>query len=427
MSGRYIDVMDTSFSTGIDCIFDNTIDKNTLFLLAESAREAGITNFEISSPARFAAIAQETQAPFEFIKRFRWIVGDDANLQIAVNSLNTVFNYPVGANIHSVFIDLAAESSVTTVSSYDPLNDMRNLDLISYLVKERQLLNEPVISLMSLPKGDIFGLDFYKKALQKMLDLGIEFDSILFKDELGHIPPAKFYDIVKMAKEFLGKDTFIRVSTRNSIGFGITSYLAAIEAGADGIDLAMHPFSGGISNPDILTMFQITKGMGYNFGDLQESKIVEHQKFLKEQVLSFKPLNDNKEVDALRYYNPLKVNIEDIDSSLVYEVIEAAGYAVPTKEMSKIYYNQARLNFLNKKWEKIDKKYAQLVLGYLGKSPYVADPEVVEIAEAKYGKKFTLKEAIECIEPSQKDYENKINTKKAFLSYYLEHLKKEDM
>ncbi len=62
----------------------------------------------------------------------------------------------------------------------------------------------------------------------------------------------------------------------------LQAYLAALEAGADGIDLASAPVSGGTSQPDMLTMLHATKGMNYNLGDLEINKVLEYQEFLKE-------------------------------------------------------------------------------------------------------------------------------------------------
>ena len=66
-------------------------------------------------------------------------------------------------------------------------------------------------------------------------------------------------------------------------------FAAALEAGADGIDLAASPVSGGTSQPDILTMLHATKGMNYDLGGLQIDKILKYEEVLADclKIISF--------------------------------------------------------------------------------------------------------------------------------------------
>jgi len=57
-----------------------------------------------------------------------------------------------------------------------------------------------------------------------------------------------------MARKLLPEKTHIRLHTHETAGVSVACYLAALEAGVDGIDLAASPVSGGTSQPDILTI-----------------------------------------------------------------------------------------------------------------------------------------------------------------------------
>ncbi|MFY4804730.1 biotin attachment protein, partial [Aliarcobacter butzleri] len=63
-------------------------------------------------------------------------------------------------------------------------------------------------------------------------------------------------------------------------GVSIASYLAALEPGADGIDLAASPVSGGTSQPDILTMLHAVKGKNFDLGGLEIDKILKYEETL---------------------------------------------------------------------------------------------------------------------------------------------------
>lgn len=64
----------------------------------------------------------------------------------------------------------------------------------------------------------------------------------------------------------------VRLHTHETAGVSVACYLAALEAGIDGIDLAASPVSGGTSQPDILTMLHALKGKNYDLGGLELEK-----------------------------------------------------------------------------------------------------------------------------------------------------------
>ncbi len=81
----------------------------------------------------------------------------------------------------------------------------------------------------------------------------------------GTSNPRKVYETVKMARELLGQDAHIRFHSHETAGTGLAAYLAALDGGADGIDLAMKPVSGGTGQPDIISMWHALKGTEIRF------------------------------------------------------------------------------------------------------------------------------------------------------------------
>ena len=57
-------------------------------------------------------------------------------------------------------------------------------------------------------------------------------------------------------------------------------YLAAIEGGADGVDLAMKPVSGGTSQPDIISFWHALRGTDYDL-DIDIQKVIEAEEVFK--------------------------------------------------------------------------------------------------------------------------------------------------
>ena len=91
---------------------------------------------------------------------------------------------------------------------------------------------------MDLPPGcsGAHDVPFYERTLREILEAGIPYDSVCFKDASGTSSPQKVYETIKMAKSFLPEGTHVRLHTHETAGVSVACYLAALEAGADGID-----------------------------------------------------------------------------------------------------------------------------------------------------------------------------------------------
>ena len=144
-----------------------------------------------------------------------------------------------------------------------------------------------------------------RKILKDILKLEIPFDSVCFKDASGTSSPQKIYDTIKMAKKILPENTHIRLHTHETAGMSVSCYLAGLEAGLDGIDLAISPVSGGTSQPDILTMLHATKGTDYNLGDLELTKILKYEDRLKECLAEYEIPPEATQVSPLIPFSPM--------------------------------------------------------------------------------------------------------------------------
>ncbi len=123
----------------------------------------------------------------------------------------------------------------------------KTLNTVQLASKKYGLKHEVVVTMMDLPPKceGAHDVAFYEKTLRNILNSGLLFDSVAFKDASGTSSPQKVYDTIKMARNLLGDSVHIRLHTHETAGVSVACYLAALEAGADGIDLAAAPVSGG--------------------------------------------------------------------------------------------------------------------------------------------------------------------------------------
>jgi pyruvate carboxylase subunit B len=402
MAKKYIDVMDTTFRDGFQSVFGGRVLMDDFFPAVEAAKNAGINHFEFGGGARFQSLFFYLQEnAFDMMDKFREIVGPEANLQTLSRGINTVMLDTGSRELIDLHAKLFKKHGTTTIRNFDALNDVNNLAYSAECIKRHGLQHEAVITMMDLPPGckGAHDVTFYEKTLRNMLDAGITFDSLCFKDASGTANPNKVYETISMARKLLGEEVHLRLHTHETAGVSVASYLAALEAGANGIDMAASPVSGGTSQPDILTMLHAVKGTNYNLGDLELTKILKYEERLQECLSDYMIPPEATQVSPLIPFSPmpggaLTANTQmmrDADTLdkfdevilAMKEVVERGGYGTSVTPVSQFYWQQAYANVMFGDWKQIAPGYGRMVLGYFGKTPVEPDPEIVKLASEK--------------------------------------------
>ena len=402
MSKKYIDIMDTTFRDGFQSVFGGRVLMNDFFPAVEAAKDAGITHFEFGGGARFQSLFfYLNENAFDMMDKFRAIVGPDANLQTLARGINTVMLDTGSRELIDLHAKMFAKHGTTTIRNFDALNDVQNLEYSAQCIKNHGLKHEAVVTLMDLPPNCTGAHDvpFYEKTLRNILDSGLPFDSICFKDASGTSSPNKVFETIKMARKLLGDSTHIRLHTHETAGVSVACYLAALEAGADGIDLAASPVSGGTSQPDILTMLHATKGMNYDLGGLQIDKILKYEEVLADCLKDYFLPPEATQVSPLIPFSPMPGGALTANTQMMrdngtlnkfpevikamQEVVVKGGFGTSVTPVSQFYWQQAYANVMFGPWKQIAPGYGRMVLGYFGKTPVEADPDIIKLASEK--------------------------------------------
>ncbi len=425
---KLIKVMDTSFRDGFQSIYGAKVLVEDFIPALQSAVGAGLKHFETAGGARFQApIFFCNENGFETMDKIREAVGPDVKLQSLARGVNVVGLNSQPRDIIDLHAKMFAKHGVNVVRNFDALNDVNNLVDSANSIKKYGMQHEVTITMMELPYGceGAHDVAFYEKVLRNILDSGLPFDSLAFKDASGTSNPRKVYATVKMARELLGPDAHIRFHSHETAGTGLAAYLAALEGGADGIDLAMKPVSGGTGQPDIISMWHALKGTEYDLG-IDIKKIMETEEIFKEcmkdypispislavnPILIQAPLpggatattvNQLKDMGMLDKFPKLIANMK--------EVVERGGFATSVTPVSQFYAQQSFLNAITEHpWEKANPGYAKMLLGYFGKTPCEPDPELVKWAEEKIGMQPTTEKVVDI---NEKDPEKGIEAAK---------------
>ena len=414
MAKKYIDIMDTTFRDGFQSVFGARVAMDDFLPAVSAAREAGIYHFEFGGGARFQSLFfYLNENAFDMMDKFREAAGKDAVLQTLSRGVNTVTLDTGSREIVDLHAKMFAKHNTDVIRNFDALNDVKNLEFSAQSIKKHGAKHEVVVTMMDLPAGLEGAHDaaFYERILREILDAGIPYDSVCFKDASGTSSPQKVYETIKMARSLLGDDVHIRLHTHETAGVSVACYLAALEAGVSGIDLAASPVSGGTSQPDILTMLHAVKGKNYDLGGLEPEKILKYEEVLNECLKDYFLPPEATQVSPLIPFSPmpggaLTANTQMMRDNKILdkfpavikamrEVVRVGGFGTSVTPVSQFYFQQAFNNVMFGDWAKIAAGYGKMVLGYFGKTPVEPDANIVKIASEQLGLEPTKEAAID--------------------------------
>lgn len=413
MGKKLIKVMDTSFRDGFQSVYGARVFVDDFLPALQAAVNAGIRHFEVAGGARFQSpIFYCNENAFETMDKIRAAVGPDVKLQSLARGVNVVGLNSQPRDVIDLHAKMFAKHGVNVVRNFDALNDVNNLIDSANSIKKHGMSHEVTITMMELPYGceGAHDVAFYERVLRNILDAGIPFDSLAFKDASGTSTPRKVYETIKRTREILGPDAHIRFHSHETAGTGLAAYLAALDGGADGIDLAMKPVSGGTGQPDIISMWHALSGTEYDLG-LDIEKIMETEEIFKECMKDYPISPVSLAVNPILIQAPLPggatattinqlkdMGMVDKFPELIKhmrEVVARGGFGTSVTPVSQFYAQQAFLNTISEPWSQVNPGYGRMLLGYFGKTPCEPDPELVKWASEKLGLEPTTEKVVD--------------------------------
>ncbi|OGP58495.1 MAG: biotin attachment protein [Deltaproteobacteria bacterium RBG_13_49_15] len=414
---KKISFMDTSFRDGFQSVFGARVLTNDFLPAVEAAVHAGINYLEAGGGARFQSLFMYCgESAFDMMDRFRKAAGPDARLQALARGINVVALSAQPRDMIDLHAKMFKKHGITFIRNFDALNDVRNLVYSGRCIKNAGLHHQVAITMMELPAGCSGAHDpaFYMKTLKDILDSGVPYDSVCFKDASGTSNPNKVYETIKAARKLLGNNMVIWMHTHETAGIGISQYRAAIEGGCDGVCLARTPLSGGTCQPDLLSMWHTLKGTPYTL-DIDVSKILEANHIQQECLKDYFFPPEAQKISSEVILSPMPggaltantMMMRDTGTFHLYSrVIEAmsecvarGGFGTSVTPVSQFYFQQAYANVTQGPWKKITDGYGKMILGYFGKTPVKPDPEIVGIAEKQLGMPVFEGDPLDVLEP----------------------------
>ena len=245
---------------------------------------------------------------------------------------------------------------------------------------------------ISYTTSPVHTLDKYVEMVKELKRMGV--GSICIKDMAGILSPKSAYDLVSAIKDAV--DLPLVLHTHCTTGLAFMTYLKAVEAGADVLDTAISPFSGGTSQPATETMSYALRELGYDTG-LNEDVLyhmADYFKHLRTDYLAdgtLNPISMATDTQCLNYQIPggmlsnllsqLKMMnaLDKFDEALLEtpRVRKDMGYPPLVTPTSQLVGTQAVQNVLSgQRYKNVGAEMKAYCRGEYGKTPAPIDPEV---------------------------------------------------
>ena len=357
--------------------------------ILEKLDSAGYYSLECWGGATFdVCLRFLNEDPWERLRKFRAKM-PNTKLQMLLRGQNILGYKHYPDDIVRRFVRASVENGIDIIRIFDALNDTDNLKVA---IEETVKCGAIASGTISYTTSPVHTLDKYVQMVKELKEMGVS--SICIKDMAGILTPQNAYDLVSAIKDAV--DLPVVMHTHCTAGMAFMTYLKGVEAGADVIDTAISPFSGGTSQPATESMFCALKEMGYGVS-LNEKTLYEiadyfkpiRAEYLKSGTLN--PISMGTDTQCLNYQIPggmlsnllsqLKsLNaLDKFDEALAEtpNVRKDMGYPPLVTPTSQLVGTQAVQNVLaGERYKNVGAEIKAYCRGEYGKTPAPIDPAI---------------------------------------------------
>ncbi len=357
--------------------------------ILETIDQAGFYSVECWGGATFdVCLRFLNEDPWERLRKIRSKM-PNTKLQMLLRGQNILGYKHYSDDVVRRFVRASVRNGIDIIRIFDALNDVDNLKVA---IEEAVSCGAMASGAISYTTSPVHTLDKYVSMVRELKEMGVS--SVCIKDMAGILSPANAYDLVAAIKDAV--DLPVVVHTHCTTGLAFMTYLKAVEAGADVIDTAISPFSGGTSQPATETLVYALRELGYEV-DVDDRKLLEianffkpvRAKFLEDGTLN--PISMATDTQCLTYQIPggmlsnllsqLKMlnSLDRFDEALLEtpRVRADMGYPPLVTPTSQLVGTQAVQNVLSgERYKNVGAELRAYCRGEYGKTPAPIDPDV---------------------------------------------------
>ncbi len=357
--------------------------------ILETIDQAGYYSAECWGGATFdVCLRFLNEDPWERLRKIRAKM-PNTKLQMLLRGQNILGYKHYSDDIVRRFVRAAVRNGIDIIRIFDALNDVDNLKVAIEETVSQGAIASGAISYTTSP---VHTLEKYVEIVKELKQMGVS--TICIKDMAGILTPKAAYDLVSAIKDAV--DLPIVMHTHCTTGMAFMTYLKSVEAGADVIDTAISPFSGGTSQPATETLAYALRELGYEV-DLDDNKLFKMANYFKPIRAEFlekgtlNPISMATDTQCLTYQIPggmlsnllsqLKsLNaLDKFDEALLEtpRVREDMGYPPLVTPTSQLVGTQAVQNVLaGERYKNVGAEIKAYCRGEYGKTPAPINPEI---------------------------------------------------
>lgn len=360
--------------------------------ILQTMDQAGFYSVECWGGATFDVCLRYLQEdPWERLRGIRAQM-KQTKLQMLLRGQNVLGYHHYPDEVVRAFIRCAVKNGIDIIRIFDALNDVENLRVA---MEETVACGAEASGAIAYTTSPVHTLKDDVELAKQMQRMGAS--SICIKDMAGILGPKSAYELVSALKDAV--DLPIVVHTHATTGLAFMTYLKAVEAGADVIDTAISPFSGGASQPATETMAYALREMGCEVA-LRDETLKEIADFFKPVRAEFlkngtlNPLSMATDPQCLIYQIPggmLSNLISQLTAMHALDRLEEVlaetprvrkdmGYPPLVTPTSQMVGTQAVQNVLaGKRYQNVGREIRAYCRGEYGRTPAPIDPEIRKI------------------------------------------------
>lgn len=289
--------------------------------ILEKMDQAGFYSVECWGGATFdVCLRFLNEDPWERLRKIRAKM-PNTKLQMLLRGQNILGYKHYPDDVVRRFVRASVKNGIDIIRIFDALNDTDNLKVAVEETIKQGAMASGTISYTTSP---VHTTAKFVEMVKELKQMGVS--SICIKDMAGIMTPQSAYDLVSGIKDAV--DLPVVLHTHCTTGLAFMTYLKGIEAGADVIDTAISPFSGGTSQPATETLYYALKELGYDVA-LDEKILIEMANF-------FKPIRNDYLADGT--LNPISMTTDT----------QCLTYQIPGGMLSNLLSQLKMMNALDK-------------------------------------------------------------------------------
>ena len=357
--------------------------------ILETMDKAGYYSAECWGGATFdVCLRFLSEDPWERLRKIRAKM-PNTKLQMLLRGQNILGYKHYPDDIVRRFVRASVKNGIDIIRIFDAHKDVNNLKVaIEETVKSGAIASGTI----SYTTSPVHTREKYVEMVKELAQMGV--GSICIKDMAGILTPAAAYDLVAAIKDAV--DLPVVMHTHCTTGLAYMTYLKGIEAGADVIDTAISPFSGGTSQPATETLAYALKELGYEVELDQPTlyKIADYFKPIRNEYIkdgTLNPISMGTDTQCLNYQIPggmLSNLLSQLKSLNALDKFDEAlketpavrkdmGYPPLVTPTSQLVGTQAVQNVLaGERYKNVGAEIKAYCRGEYGRTPAPIDPEV---------------------------------------------------